>query len=247
MNKLTHFNYGGLSPETVGTVQAATERIRVRMKRTAEDIIDIGHDLIQVKGALPHGKFGEWLQDEFEMTDRAALRFMQVAEKFGGKSDKMSDFKPTVLYLLAAPSTPEPVVNQAMEKSKTGEQVSIADLKEWKRRAMAAEKKERATTESLLEIQQERNSLRTHVQDLENRDPLVIEMEKESSTTPFPILPMAMLFTLLDEMETGLKSSQRVGINNDELNAVRNRILRMVATIEEALTAMNQPFSQWGE
>ena len=32
------------------------ERIRMRIRRTAEDIIAIGQDLTQVKGQLGHGK-----------------------------------------------------------------------------------------------------------------------------------------------------------------------------------------------
>lgn len=79
-------------------VHAATERIRLRMRRTAEDIIEIGRDLITIKKALPHGQFGEWLRSEFEMTEMTAQRFMQVTERFGGKSNIMLDFKPTVLY-----------------------------------------------------------------------------------------------------------------------------------------------------
>jgi hypothetical protein len=36
---------------------------------------------------------------------------MLVAEKFGGKYDIMSYLPPTVLYLLASPSTPESAVS----------------------------------------------------------------------------------------------------------------------------------------
>lgn len=45
------------SAETVTEVRTAAERIRVRMKRTAEDIVAVGLDLIAIKERLPHGPF----------------------------------------------------------------------------------------------------------------------------------------------------------------------------------------------
>ena len=120
-------------------VHAATERIRLRMRRTAEDIIEIGRDLITIKKALPHGQFGEWLRSEFEMTEMTAQRFMQVTERFGGKSNIMLDFKPTVLYFLASPSTPERIVDLATQKTNAGETVTVQEVKDLKRRLKKAE------------------------------------------------------------------------------------------------------------
>ena len=66
------------------------------------------------------------------MTEMTAQRFMQVADRFEGKSNIMLDFKPTVLYLLAAPSTPDEVVEKAQAKDASGQKVTVADVKEWK-------------------------------------------------------------------------------------------------------------------
>ena len=66
---------------------------------------------------LPHGKFLPWIADEFEMSDRTANDFMNVAHRFGGKSAIIADLKPTILYALSAPSTPESVVEKAIEKA----------------------------------------------------------------------------------------------------------------------------------
>lgn len=86
------------------------QHIHARLKRTAEDIIAIGQDLLEVKARLGHGSFGKWLQSEFGMTDRHALNFMRVASRFGSKSEIISDLPITVLYELASPSMPETVV-----------------------------------------------------------------------------------------------------------------------------------------
>lgn len=76
------------------------------MTRSAQDIIEIGRDLIAAKKSLGHGRFLAWIDAEFKMTDRSALSFVRVAQLYGDKSEIISDLPPTVLYALAAPSTP---------------------------------------------------------------------------------------------------------------------------------------------
>jgi hypothetical protein len=90
------FSYDSLDPETRQFIETKTDELHGLMKRTAQSIIRIGH-----------GHFEAWLHAEFEMTDRHARRFMRVAEQFGDKVDKMSDYSASVLYELAAPSTSE--------------------------------------------------------------------------------------------------------------------------------------------
>ena len=68
---------------------------------------------------LPHGKFLPWIADEFEMSDRTANDFMNVAHRFGGKSAIIADFKPSILYALSAPSTSDSVVEKAIEKAES--------------------------------------------------------------------------------------------------------------------------------
>jgi N6-adenosine-specific RNA methylase IME4 len=104
------FDYSALDSDTRAFVQDKAQSIHARLKRTAEDIIAIGLDLIEVKARLAHGQFLPWLQSEFGMTDRHARNFMYVAQRFGNKMEIISDLSVTVLYELAAPSTPEPVV-----------------------------------------------------------------------------------------------------------------------------------------
>jgi hypothetical protein len=66
---------------------------------------------------LPHGRFLPWINKEFGMSDKTAERFINVAVQFSSKIDTVSNFNPTVLYLLAAPSTPDEVVEQVIEKA----------------------------------------------------------------------------------------------------------------------------------
>src|SRR5581483_6392265 len=76
------FNYSVLRTEAAEKVRAATDRIRERVRRTLEDILQIGSNLLKVKGVLGHGLFSKWLQAEFGWSERSAENFMSVAEHF---------------------------------------------------------------------------------------------------------------------------------------------------------------------
>lgn len=104
MQQLVLFDYNSLDTDTRTFVQEKAQSIHARLKRTAEDIIAIGQDLIEVNEKLaPHGKFHAWLRSEFDMTRQSAYRFIAVARKFG-TCNIMLQHSPTVLYsLLDAP------------------------------------------------------------------------------------------------------------------------------------------------
>jgi hypothetical protein len=40
----------------------AAQRIRLRLRRSAEDIIEIGRDLIEVKASIGNGNFLPWIE-----------------------------------------------------------------------------------------------------------------------------------------------------------------------------------------
>ena len=120
------FDYSSLDTATSDFVRQQTGEIKVLMKRTAQDIIEVGQKLIQVKERLGHGNFGTWLATEFNWDERTARRFMNVAESFSDKSDIMSEvyFAPTALYELSSPSTPEAARSEALTRAKAGESIT---------------------------------------------------------------------------------------------------------------------------
>lgn len=77
--------------------------------RTAQTIIENGRDLLEAKARVGHGNFLKWVEGCFPWEYRTAKRMMEVAENI--KIDNLSNLKnvqSSALYLLAAPSTPEP-------------------------------------------------------------------------------------------------------------------------------------------
>lgn len=103
------FSYAQLSRDDEVSARADAELIKHRLRRTAEDVIEIGLALIRQKGRLPHGAFIPWIESEFGMSERSARRIMSVADRFAGKTASLADLKPEALYELAAPSTPPEV------------------------------------------------------------------------------------------------------------------------------------------
>lgn len=120
------FELTGLEKRDEARVLEAETRIKMRLRRSAEDIIEIGRDLIAVKEILPHGQFLPWLDAKFGMTDRTARNFMRVAERYAGKSETISDLQPTALYALASA---EPEVREEIERMiEAGEVVTKATV-----------------------------------------------------------------------------------------------------------------------
>lgn len=106
------FDYASLDAETRVFVQEKAQNIHARLKRTAEDVIAIGQDLMEVKERLKHGQFESWLQSEFQMGRVTAHNFIRVATRFGDKYSKIEYLPVSALYELAAPSTPEAIIEQ---------------------------------------------------------------------------------------------------------------------------------------
>lgn len=104
------FDYEALDSDTRAFVQEKAHAIHARLKRTAEDIIAIGLDLIEVKERLQHGQFLPWIDAEFAMSERTARDFMNIARRFDGKSAPGADLGMRILRELAAPSTPDIVI-----------------------------------------------------------------------------------------------------------------------------------------
>jgi hypothetical protein len=117
------FNYEALDSETREFVAERAVKIHQLARITATGIITIGQCLAETKRRLKHGQFLEWLKREFAWSDWTARSLMNVHERF--KSENFSDLQIDVsaLYLIAAPSTPEPVRLEVVRRAKSGEAI----------------------------------------------------------------------------------------------------------------------------
>ncbi len=156
--RLIPFDYAALgNAEVERQLREAALRIH-ELQRVAA--IDIGRTLLSVKDSLPFGSFLEWVEAEFPFGRRTAANMMQVATAFGDRWESVSHLPTTVLYKLAAPSTPSAVrdavldlpsdeivtprgVRAAIEAAKKADQRKSAPKREEREAQQAAEAAQR--------------------------------------------------------------------------------------------------------
>ncbi len=138
-------------PLSTKEMEEIADRIRARIRRTVEDIIETGRDLATVKDSMGFGEFTKWLDREFSMTDRTARNYMRAAAWAEGKTEIISDLSPTTLYLLAAPSTPKEIQAEVVSDLRSGMPVEVQRLKH---RIADAKLKQRETAQAKRRNQQ---------------------------------------------------------------------------------------------
>ncbi|MEL4894535.1 diguanylate cyclase domain-containing protein [Crocosphaera sp. Alani8] len=127
---ITTFNYQRLNPQLRDRIQELTVDIKNRLRRCAQDIYIIGYNLCQIKQQLKHGEFRIWLKTEFDWSVSAANKFMHVSQRFCLDDLEEVEISPSALYVLAAPSTPQEVRNQALIKAKQGQTITFSFAKQ---------------------------------------------------------------------------------------------------------------------
>lgn len=121
------FDYAALAPDDAGVARAAVAAIRGELRRS---VPAIGRHLLAVKAKLPHGHFVSWAQAELGMTARTAQNYMNAAGFLEGKSETLSLLPPTILYALAAPTTPPGLVEEIEAAAAAGAPLSVTELQE---------------------------------------------------------------------------------------------------------------------
>ena len=122
------FDYESLPVEHREAVRRSALAIKPQLKRTAEAIFVIGRELDFVKSKIAYGAFTDWLDTEFGLSATMAQRFMRVANRLGSQEQTFLGLSPTVLYELAAPSTPDEAIEEIQEQIKINERISVAHV-----------------------------------------------------------------------------------------------------------------------
>ncbi len=120
------FDYEILDQQTQISVKQKTYEIKSLIRQTAQDIVEVGQKLAEVKQQLKHGQFRNWLKSEFNWSISSATKFMQVSEKFKNVNFTHFNFSTSALYILAAPSTPESARQYALDIASQGENITYS-------------------------------------------------------------------------------------------------------------------------
>lgn len=196
----TGFDYGALPVEVGISGRIIGERLRTRLKRTVQDIIESGKDLISIKPNL-EGCFDAWFEHETGLDRQMAYKFIAAADRFGdGAYNNYTALSPTVIYLLSAPSTPESVIDRAIEQAEAGDKVTVADVKQWKEAAQAASQRAE-------EFRQESNARRKKIRELEQQVDL-LKAEKPEPEIIEKIIEKPVIPPEFANLEDALKSKR---------------------------------------
>lgn len=148
--------YKSLDSERCALIQRKAKEIQKRVRRAKQDILDIGRLLIEVRSVLEHGQFESWLGQEIAWSPRTAYNFIYVYERFGDITNfaKM-EMDISAAYLLAAPKTPQVIVDEFLNRAQSGERITFKTV----RRELMDEKLRLSGKNQMREISQKSSSM----------------------------------------------------------------------------------------
>ncbi|MEM9150030.1 MAG: DUF3102 domain-containing protein [Cyanobacteria bacterium P01_F01_bin.3] len=125
------FDYDSLDAGQRSIIQQRTGEIRERLRRSAQDVWEIGQKLSDVRSRLKYGQFLTWIKAEFGWSQRTAYNFINVYETFGDKFANLAkvNIATSLLYQLASPSVPEELRDQILRAAEQGETMTAKELK----------------------------------------------------------------------------------------------------------------------
>ena len=130
ITKQYNFNYETLDLNTQISIKHKTSEIKVLIRQTAKNIVEVGQKLSEVKQQLRHGEFRNWLKTEFNLSISSATKFMQVSAKFKNVNFTHFNFSVSALYTLAAPSTPDSAREYALQLASKGKNITYSRAKQ---------------------------------------------------------------------------------------------------------------------
>ena len=126
---VARYDYSGLDSPIVEQVQMSADKIRTKVKKALEDVIEIGRDLIKVKDLLPHGQFGPWIRGELGWPERT-VRNHGVAEAGANRHDcRFGD--PADCRLPSPRHRCRRGPHHGDRRAESGEKVTMSVIKNW--------------------------------------------------------------------------------------------------------------------
>lgn len=122
------FDYSTMPDDVASEARAIAERVLRRNKKMMEAAVETGRDLLRVRDSLERGLFNKWVEQECGIPSSTAYRWINVAERLADKLPTVGKLPPTVVYALAAPSTPAPIREEVVQRLEAGEEIAPASI-----------------------------------------------------------------------------------------------------------------------
>lgn len=132
------------------TLDSYVQQGQMFLYNAQQNLIQYGRVLTEAKALVPHGRFGQWVQQSFGMSERAAQGYMQVWKRFG-QSDRLAGVQFSNLQkMLALPEgTEDQFAREHDVENMTARQVAeaVAKVREQSQSEIERERKARKDAE----------------------------------------------------------------------------------------------------
>lgn len=169
MQDLTEFN-----------IEKTTTEILILKDQTAQNIIEIGKRLIEVKENLEHGKYKQWLKEKVQFTERSAQRFMLIGREFSNTTS-LSHLGSTKLFLLAG--LDEEDRQEVMQKNNVEDMTTrelnqaVKEKKELKKQLKEEQEYSQELQEAIKQKEQQIKTLREEIENIQIPKKEIVEKE----------------------------------------------------------------------
>ena len=176
MQELTEFN-----------IEKTTAEILILKEQTAQNIIEIGKRLIEVKENLGHGQFLNWLEKSVDFTERTAQRFIKVATAFANTTP-VSHLGSRKLFALAGldeEDRQEVMQENNIEEMTTRElEQAIKEKKEINRQLKDEKEYSQELQEAIKEKEEQIRNLQNEIENIQKPDVQIVEKEIIKEVVP---------------------------------------------------------------
>ena len=215
MQKLTNFN-----------IEKTTAEILMLKDQTAQNIIEIGKRLIEVKENLEHGEFINWLENKVDFSRYTANRFMKIATEFSNVA-AIQHLNSTKLFLLAGLDDED---RQELMQEKNIEDMTTRELEQVVKEKKEIKKQLEAEQEYSNELQEAIKQKDKQIQELKQlqKEPKIIEKEVVKEVVPETI--NNQIVQLEKEKEQLIKEKEKI---QEERNQYYEKAKKVESDLKE--------------
>lgn len=217
--------------EVARPIEVITQEINFYKVQAGVAIIEIGKRLCEAKQCLPHGAWGEWLQNEVEFSERTAQNFMKIAREIQNPQlvADMGNSTTKALLLLSVPAEDrEDFVAESHiidGEAKTVAEMTVKEMEDLTKQ-LAEERAEKEKLQSQLNLfQEEARKEKDAAVDAvmkESEDRIEVLIAKREAAEQAQKAAEDKISTLEAELdEAKMKAEQTVLVDETELEKVR--------------------------
>lgn len=184
-----------------------------------QSIFEIGRRLKHVKeNDLVHGEFINWVENSLNMDRTTANKFMKISRELSN-DDTYRHLGTNALYMITTLPEPERTKEHVTSsgETKTPDEMTVRELRELKKQIKQRDEQNAQLQSQVEQAQRSESIARKQLEEVENREPEVIEREVVKEVVPDDVKQQLELFKQKFERESNNANELR-----DELQRYRN-------------------------